>query len=229
MKITWLGQAGLLIETEGLKIMVDPYLSDSVVKVNPKNYRRIPVDERFLDIKPDVLICTHNHLDHVDPETSPHYLCRGGSVVVLAPEAAWNEIRRIVGSGSDHNFIKFNRGTQWTEGHVRFYSVRAEHSDPHPIGVVIEAEGKRLYITGDTLYNTEIFDDVLPLAPIDALFIPVNGVGNNMNMADACRFCEVVAPRVAVPLHWGLFDSLNGADWAYPSKVVPEFYKEIKI
>ena len=37
MKITWLGQAGLYIETEGLKIIVDPYLSDSVVKVNPRN------------------------------------------------------------------------------------------------------------------------------------------------------------------------------------------------
>ena len=30
MKVTWLGQAGLLIETNGTKIMIDPYLSDSV-------------------------------------------------------------------------------------------------------------------------------------------------------------------------------------------------------
>ena len=69
MKITWLGQAGLLIETEGVIIMIDPYLSDSVAAVNPKNYRRVPVEERFLRMRPDVLICTHNHLDHTDPET----------------------------------------------------------------------------------------------------------------------------------------------------------------
>ena len=226
MKITWMGQAGLLIETEGIKIIVDPYLTDSVVKVNPKNYRRVPADESFFDIVPDVIICTHNHLDHVDPETLPVYLCRGGSILCLAPEAAWSEMKKY---GGDHNYVKFNRGSQWTLGGVRFYAVRAEHSDPHPIGVIIEAEGKRLYVTGDTLYNTAIFEDVLPFAPIDAVFVPINGVGNNMNMADAARFCEVIRPRVAVPIHWGLFDNLNGADWEYPEKVVPAYYQEIKI
>lgn len=48
MKITWLGQAGLLFETGNLTIMVDPYLSNSVEKVNPLNYRRVAVDESFL-------------------------------------------------------------------------------------------------------------------------------------------------------------------------------------
>ena len=226
MKIVWIGQAGLYIEAGGLKILVDPYLSDSVGKVNPKNARRVPVDESFLAIAPDVIICTHDHLDHVDPETLPVYLGRGGRILVLAPEAAWNTIRR---NGGDHNYVKFNRRTQWTEGEVRFYAVRAEHSDPHPIGVIIEAEGKRLYITGDTLYHPDILEDVLPFAPIDALFLPINGVGNNMNMADAARFCAAIRPRVAVPLHWGLFDALNGADWAYPDKVVPRFFEEIEI
>ena len=60
MKITWIGQAGLYIEAEGLKILVDPYLSDSVGKVNPKNARRVAVDEAFLAIEPDVIVCTHN-------------------------------------------------------------------------------------------------------------------------------------------------------------------------
>ena len=64
MKITWLGQSGLLFEKENLKIMIDPYLSDSVRKVNPNNYRRVEVNTGFLAVKPDVMIFTHNHLDH---------------------------------------------------------------------------------------------------------------------------------------------------------------------
>ena len=36
MKVTYLGQAGLLFEKRGFKIMIDPYLSDSVEKINPK-------------------------------------------------------------------------------------------------------------------------------------------------------------------------------------------------
>ena len=35
-KITWLGQAGLLFEHHGYKVMIDPYLSDSVKEINPK-------------------------------------------------------------------------------------------------------------------------------------------------------------------------------------------------
>lgn len=224
MKITWLGQAGLLIEAGGLKIIIDPYLSDSVAKVETKNKRRKPVDESFLKICPDVLICTHNHLDHVDPETLPHYLSNEKSIFVLAPTAAWEAVRK---HGGNHNYIRFNRHTEFTVGNVRFCAVKAEHSDVHPIGVIIEAEGKRLYITGDTLYNTEIFEDIT--GKIDAIFLPVNGVGNNMNMADAKRFCEKINPTVAVPMHCGLFDDIDMNTWEYDKKIVPEFYKEIKI
>ena len=94
MKITYLGQAGLLFDNGKIKIMTDPYLSNSVVRVNPRNYRRLPVDESFLKIVPDVLVLTHNHLDHTDPDTLVHYICGEKSVTVLAPEAAFEEARK---------------------------------------------------------------------------------------------------------------------------------------
>lgn len=222
MRITWLGQAGLLIESNGITIMIDPYLSDSVKQTNPRNYRRVAVDKRFFGIKPDVLICTHSHLDHMDPETLKHFLDRDGGIAVLAPDGVWQEIRKF---GHDHNYIKFNRRTQWTCGHVCFTAVKAEHTDVHPIGVLIELEGKVLYITGDTLYNTDIFDD-LP-ERIDVVFLPVNGVGNNMNMADAKRFCEKIAAKCAVPIHCGLFDGIDMNEFEYEPKVVPVIYEEI--
>lgn len=232
MHITWLGQAGLLMETGGLTIMIDPYLSDSVAAVNPLNYRRVPVDERFLQRKPDVILCTHNHLDHTDPETLKHYLTPDTSITVLAPEAAWAEVRKF---GGKHNYVRFNRHTQWTipakqgdaSAFVRFTAVKAAHSDPHPIGVLIEAEGRRYYITGDTLYNTEIFEDI-PTG-IDAVFLPVNGVGNNMNMIDAARFCERIKPGIAVPMHCGLFDELDPGSFPYEKKAVPQIYREIPL
>ena len=82
MKITWLGQAGLLFETCGKTVIVDPYLSDSVARINPNNKRRVPTDERFLELKPDFLVLTHAHLDHTDPirfviiwERIPRFVC----------------------------------------------------------------------------------------------------------------------------------------------------------
>ena len=223
MKITWLGQAGLLFETNGMKIMIDPYLSDSVAKINPKNKRRVPVDKKFLNMVPDVLVLTHNHLDHTDPETLEHYLKNDRGIVVLAPVASWDNVRQF---GGNHNYIRFNRHTEFTIGKVRFKAVKAEHSDVHPIGVIIEAENKRYYVTGDTLYNTDIFEDITD--HIDVVFLPVNGVGNNMNMEDAKRFCEKINPDLAVPLHCGLFDSIDMNEFEYENKIVPNMYEEIK-
>ena len=224
MKITWLGQAGLLFENENCRVMIDPYLSDSVEKVNPKNYRRVPVEPAFFEEKPDVLIFTHDHLDHYDPETAPVFLQKYSGITVLAPTSAF---RKALAVGGDHNFVDFNRHTQWTEYGIRFTAVKAVHSDHDAIGVVMEDGEKTYYITGDTLYNTEIFED-LP-EHIDVMFLPVNGVGNNMNMTDAARFAEKVGAKKVVPFHVGMFDELKAEDFPCENKIVPEIYKEIRL
>ncbi|MBP3305719.1 MAG: MBL fold metallo-hydrolase [Oscillospiraceae bacterium] len=224
MKMTWLGQAGLLFETENLKILIDPYLSDSVGKVNPDSFRRVPVEARFFAIQPDVLIFTHDHLDHYDPETVPRFLEKENQELVLAPGNCWQKARQF---GGKHNYVLFNRGTEWTEKHVRFTAVPAAHSDPDAIGVIIEAEGKRLYVTGDTLYHKDIFPE-LP-AEIDLIFLPINGVGNNMNAADAARFAAKSGAKTAVPVHWGMFDALDPTSFPFETKIIPEIYKEVVI
>lgn len=221
MKITWLGQAGLMFETCGKTIFFDPYLSNSCYTINFKNNRKVAVDERFFDIKPDIIVLTHSHLDHTDPETLSKYLTEDSEITVLASKNAWDIVRTF---GGNNNYVSFNRHTVWTEGDIRFEAVYAEHSDDKAIGVIMEAEGVTFYITGDTLYSTEVLED-LP-AEIDAVFLPINGKGNNMNMTDAAIFCEELGAR-AVPLHCGLFDDIDMNNWEYENKVVPEFYQEI--
>lgn len=222
MKITYLGQAGLLFETDSCKVMIDPYLSNSVAKVNPAADRRIPVDPRFFEVRPDVLIFTHCHLDHFDPETAPRFLKTYQGITVLAPGSVWNDARQIA---PGHNYVLFNRHTRWSEKGLRFEAVKAEHSDDYAIGVIISDGEKKYYITGDTLYNTEIFQD-LP-HDIDVVFLPVNGAGNNMNMADAKDFFKQTGADIAVPIHTGLFDDLDANTFPVENKVVPEFYKEV--
>ncbi|MBE5751135.1 MAG: MBL fold metallo-hydrolase [Clostridiales bacterium] len=226
MQITWLGQAGLLFELSGKKILIDPYLSNSVAKIEPQNYRRVPVDERFLEIKPDVIIITHNHADHLDKETLCHYLDENSEVTVFAPNGAWQEVRKF--GGQKNNYILFNNGTTWTEDFASFRAVKAEHSDEYAIGVILSAEGKNYYITGDTLYSERVFES-LPKTAIDVVFLPVNGVGNNMNFADAKRFAERIKAKKTVPVHIGTFDNLNAEDWDCENKVIPSLYKEINL
>ena len=224
MKIIWLGQAGLLLESEKLKIMVDPYLSDSVGERSPEKHRRLPINEGIFDIRPDVMIFTHDHLDHYDPKTAGEFLARYDGMTILAPFSVWDEVRK---SGGTNNYVVFNRGTSWTEGEICFTAVRAEHSDPFAIGVIIDDGERRYYVTGDTLYNEEIFE-CIP-SDIFAIFLPINGVGNNMNMEDAARFCERVVPKIAVPFHCGLFDDIDMNEFSFSPKIIPEIYKEIKL
>ena len=227
MKFTWLGQAGLLIESEKCTVMIDPYLSDSVAKVNPKNYRRVAAEERFFEILPDVMIFTHDHLDHFDPETAARFLEREEkAMTVLCPTSVWQKARKY---GGAHNYVEFNRFTEWTEGDIRFSAVKAAHSDPFAIGVLIEAlsEGKTYYVTGDTLYSREALSD-LP-ENIDVIFLPVNGVGNNMNAADAARFASACGAKRAVPYHVGMFDEHTPEIFCGENRVIPKIYEEIKL
>lgn len=228
MKCTWLGQAGLFFDFDGVKVIVDPYLSDSVAAVNPANKRRVAVDETFFCIKPDVLILTHDHLDHTDPETLDIILNKWTGICVLASQNAWKHVRAY---GKDHNYVMFDRGTYWTQGEIYFQAVHAQHSDDAAMGVLITYQNETYYVTGDTLYHDKVIEDVKKTGrSIEAVFLPVNGVGNNMNMADAARFAQAVCAKKVVPIHFGLFDDLKPEqDFCCENKIVPEIYKEIKL
>ena len=224
MKVTYLGQAGLLFEKDGFCVMIDPYLSDSVGRKNPIKHRRVPVDDRFFATEPDVMIFTHNHLDHYDPETAHRFITPRSRITVLAPQSVWEQVQPI---GGENNYVLFSPHTQWTEGGIVFTAVKAAHSDPAAIGVILEADGKKYYVTGDTLFNTDIFADIP--ADIDVLFLPVNGVGNNMNMDDAARFAKQINAKKVVPFHIGLFDALSAEDFPCENKVIPTIFKEITL
>lgn len=222
MQITWLGQAGLLINTGNFKIMIDPYLTDSAAEINPKNHRRIPADKRFFNEKPDIILITHEHADHYDPETLRRLLDNNKSTTVLAPYNAWKKIRQ---QQSPHNYVMFNRGTLWTHKGIVFTAVKAEHSDLTAIGCIIDDGRQKLYITGDTLYNKDIFAD-LP-NDIYSVFLPINGTGNNMNIEDAKKFALKTGAEFAVPLHWGMFDNINPGEFNIKNAVIPKIHEQI--
>lgn len=227
MKITWLGQAGLLFSNGKHKVMVDPYLSDSVEKVNPANWRRTAINKEIFTIEPDVLIFTHDHLDHYDPETAAVFLGEGRTPkTVLCPWSVWQKVRTFGGS---HNYVLLDRYSQWTEFGFRFFAVSAAHSDRYAIGLVIEdiETNKTYYITGDTVYNERILADLPP--KIDIVFLPINGVGNNMNATDARRFSQRCGAKSVVPYHIGMFDHHTHELLKAENKIILEVYQEKEI
>ncbi len=229
MKVTWLTQAGLLFENDNVRILVDPYLSNSVAKIEPEHQRRIPVEEKFFKVSPDIIIITHAHADHLDTETLERYLNGGAKpITVMAPYNAYLEVSKF---GGPHNYVMLNPRSVWSEKGVTVYAVKAEHSDPTAAGYIIDDGNKTYYISGDTLYNYDVIDEVLSLVEdgVDVAFLPINGVGNNMNASDAADFAYEIGAKCAVPIHWGLFDSIDPESFDFDDAVIPEPYKEIAL
>ena len=209
MKITWLGQGGLLLENESVRVMVDPYATDSVSEKDPKKHRRYPFDEAFLDTDPDFILITHEHLDHLDPKTVETLLARSTKpVTFLAPDNAYRRLREF---GGEHNYVMLNPHSVWSERGLTFYAVHAEHSDRTAVGFIIDDGERTYYVSGDTLYNYDVIDEVLELVEdgVDYAFLPINGKGNNMNAKDAADFAYEIGAKCAIPIHYGLFDELT--------------------
>lgn len=229
MKITWLTQAGLLFENSKLKIMVDPYFTDSLGEIKPEKKRRIPADESFFDASPDVILITHEHIDHLDMDTLKRVLdgCRAPALV-LSSESAYEKVSSL---GGCHNYVLLAPHSVWSEKGVTFYSVRAEHSDRKAVGFIIDDGKQTFYVSGDTIYNYEVIDDVLDLAPdgVDFAFLPINGKGNNMNARDAADFAYEIGAKCAIPIHYGLTDDVTPEEFDFDDKIILEPYKEIKL
>ena len=208
--------------------MVDPYLSNSLGERFPEKNRRIPVDESYLDMKPDILLITHEHEDHLNLPTLERILSGDKPITVLAPKNAYFKLREL---GGPHNYVLLNPHSVWTEGGITFYAVHAEHSDPSAAGFIIDDQKKTYYISGDTLYNYDVIDDVLDLVEdgADYAFLPINGVGNNMNAHDAADFAYEIGAKQAIPLHYGLFDCISPDDFDFEDKLVLTPYEEINI
>lgn len=225
MKITYLGQNGLFIESKNSKIYIDPYLSDSVARTEPKNKRRQPIDAKYLLIKPDVIVITHMHGDHYDIETLDMLLYNNEKCTLIIPPSVFVLAKKRY---PQNNCVYMRNGTSYTINGVLFIAVKAEHSDTESIGIIVSAEEKNLYITGDTLYNENVFSS-LPNVSFDVVFLPINGYGNNMNAVDAKRFANRIDAKTVVPVHFGMFDDITGQELACENKVIPEIYKEIKV
>jgi L-ascorbate metabolism protein UlaG (beta-lactamase superfamily) len=87
----------------------------------------------------------------------------------------------------------------------------AVHRDAGSIGFVVHGESQRVYFAGDT----ELFDGMRDLGPIDVALVPIWGWGprlgpGHMNPEQAAQALTLLRPEVAVPIHWGTFLPIGG-------------------
>ena len=229
MQVTWLTHSGLLFENERVTVLVDPYLSDSLAERCESKRRRLPADESFFDISPDVILITHSHPDHLDVKTLERFLSKGEKeITVLASASAYEKLTSLT---ENHNLVLLCAHSVWSEGGITFYAVKAEHTERDAIGFILDDSEKTYYVSGDTLYNFDVIDDCLDLVEdgVDYAFLPINGKGSNMNAKDAADFAYEIGAKTAIPVHYGLFDEVDPDDFDFDDRLVLTPYEKREI
>lgn len=203
--IWWLYQAGFVIKSPGATmIAIDPYLSESVQSSYGIS-RAVPTPLTAQEAEFDAVLATHPHDDHLDPDCVTAFAAHERTAFVGPPSAA--KIARGGGfPGSRTHALR--RGDTVEIGDVTIEAVMARHMfEPEPtpdaIGYLITAGGCRVYHSGDTEYDARIVDDTEDR--VDIALICMNGTAGNMDVDEAAMLAWRQRPRLAVPMHFGLW------------------------
>lgn len=222
MKIRFLGQSGYIIKTENTEIMIDPYLSDSVNRIAGRP-RMLPIPINPENISCDVVICTHNHLDHLDPDTIKYI---NNEQFFLTTNEGKIELKKW----GKTNVIALNTDSSITVGDFEITAVFADHS-VEAFGLIVKAENKTLYFSGDTLYNEKLLE-IAKYKP-DITFICINGRLGNMNVNEALITAKRIGAKINIPNHYDMFASNSENPYLFSENIyggsVLEFNKEYEI
>jgi L-ascorbate metabolism protein UlaG (beta-lactamase superfamily) len=222
--ITWLGQAGFLIEKDGTRIVIDPYLSDSLAE----KYKNKMFPHKRMAASPftpaglvdiDFVLCTHGHSDHMDPGTLPGLAEANPDCRFICPASEEGKALgrgvpadRIVGINADESF---NAGIELTAIASAHEELSVDDAGRNLyLGYVINSGGYRIYHSGDCVPYKGLVEKLKSLG-VDVALLPVNGrdeyrksngVPGNFTVDEAVKLCVDAGIELLIPHHFGMFD-----------------------
>ena len=230
--IRYLGQCGFLLQRASLAVVIDPYLTDSVDRLNgfPKDFwkRAYPPPLAAAALRDvSLVLCTHAHLDHTDPETLRDIAAASPACLFAGPKESVAVMHRN-GISAERTRV-LNEGEPLRLGDLVVEPVAAAHEEYETdaeghqryLGYLLRWDGLTLFHSGDTL-ATQRLSQTLAREPIDVGFLPINGgdaarrklgIGGNMNPVEAMALASERGFDLMVPMHHDLYFH-NGASLA---------------
>lgn len=246
--IWWLGQSGYLLLWQGKRVLIDPYLSDSLTRKYADTKKpHVRMSEKVMD--PELLknisivSSSHNHTDHLDGETLIPVLQNNPGITFIIPEANRSFIAGRV--QCDETFpTGLNEGKQFSREGFTFYGVPAAHNalDKNDkgeclyMGYVIRFGKWNIYHSGDTLWY-EGLEDILEPYDIDLALLPINGnepsrgVAGNLNVKEAATLAKDSGIRHVIPCHYDMFtfNTADPLDFAKEAEAISQAYTILPI
>jgi L-ascorbate metabolism protein UlaG (beta-lactamase superfamily) len=222
-RLWWLGQSGFLLQWQGLHVLLDPYLSDSLTRKYAQTDKpHVRMTERVLDPARlafvDIATSTHNHTDHLDVDTLGPMLAQNPRMKLIIPEA--NRLFVAERLGIDPALpIGLDDGGAVEVSGIRFSAVASAHEaverDPQGrakfLGYVAQFGGWTLYHSGDTVRYPGMAEKLQPFG-IDVALLPINGraperrVPGNLFGAEAAQLAKDIGAGLVIPCHYHMFE-----------------------
>lgn len=237
LHLWWLGQSGFLVLWNGRFLLLDPYLSDSLTrKYAGTDKPHVRISERVIDPERldfvDVVTSSHNHTDHLDPETLQALNRVNPRLVMVCPEANRATVQqrsglpeeRLLGldahdPGASPSTLHAPRSSDKVA--VAGFTIRAvpaahetldqDQAGRHIyLGYVIQAGPFTLYHSGDTVLYPGMADH-LRSSGVTVALLPINGrmperrVAGNLSGREAAQLAKVIGARCVIPCHYDLF------------------------
>lgn len=197
VEITWLGESGFILSDGITRILLDPYFSDVLGKRRADRHRMVEIKQEWLELDYDLVLFTHCHIDHTDPETIRMLLEKNPHLMLAGPPSSHAILEACP------CYFELLEDAKVSMGAFSIRALPAIHSDRYALGYDIAHEGKRFYFSGDTALLCDLAARV-PHEP-DAAFLCFNaGVGKNMNANDAAVLAQRIDAKLVIPFHYGI-------------------------
>ena len=174
MRIDWYGQSAFRLAAPQATVFIDPFGDTSAMEARGIQFEYPAID----GVSADVLLVTHEHLDHNAVEVI------GGEPAVLRSTAGRLEspIGEVLAIASEHDPAA---GTE---------------RGPNTI-FVFELDGQRVCHFGDFGQSALRDEQAAAIGEVDLLILPVGG-GPTIGAEQAAAIVERLSPRWVVPMHY---------------------------
>jgi L-ascorbate 6-phosphate lactonase len=227
--IWWLGQASIALRDASTTIYIDPFFSAHPDRLVPPPFAPEQAPPT------NYVLCTHEHIDHFDPQTLAGLARTSPQARFVVPLPIVEQVTAL--GIAPERVLGTQPGETVRLGEITLSPVPACHGLEAPpaaygfdfvehegknlyryLGYILEIAGVRIYHAGDTVIYDGLVERLRAL-DIDIAFLPINGrsyfreqlgLVGNMDEREAADLAAAAGVKLLVPIHYEMFAANQG-------------------